>query len=188
MAIQLRRGFKAEAETYALDFRRELVLAPTAPLDMFRLAEHLEIPVFALSELGSEMVDENFELLTVQFNSPLSALTMYRGTRRAIVYNDRNAPTRQQSDLGHELAHAILGHPASELTNETGGRHYNVVLEAEANCLSSVMLVPRGAAVKIAQSGVRIETAATQYNISVAMMRMRLNQSGATKIVARSRA
>lgn len=188
MAVQLRRGFKAEAEAYAFDFRGELSLRPAAPMDMLRLAKHLEIPAFKLSDLRSEMALANYELLATPFDSPLSALTMYVGRRRVIVYNDRNAPTRQQSDLGHELAHAILDHPPSELTNASGGRHYNQELEAEANCLSSVLLVPRTAAIQLAKAGVALEAAAAQYNISVPMMRMRLNQSGAVKIVARSRA
>lgn len=188
MAAQIRRGFKAEAEAYAVDFRRELSLRPVAPMDMFRLAQHLEIPALKLSDLRGDIAPANYELLTVTFDSPLSALTMYAGRRRLIVYNDSNAPTRQQSDLGHELAHAILDHPPSELTNASGGRHYNQELEAEANCLSSVLLVPRAAALQLAKAGVRLEMAAAQYNISVAMMRMRLNQSGAMKIVARSRA
>lgn len=188
MAVQLRRGFKAEAEAYSIDFRGELTLRPTAPLDMFRLAQHLEIPTIKLSELRSDMMPANYELLAAPFDSPLSALTMYAGRRRLIVYNDSNAPTRQQSDLGHELAHAILDHPPSELTNASGGRHYNVELEAEANCLSSVLLVPRTAAIYLAKAGIKLDVAAAQYNISVAMMRMRLNQSGAMKIIARSRA
>ena len=188
MPVQLRRGFKAEAEAYAVDFRRELSLRPAEPMDMFRLAQHLEIPTLKLSELRGDIAPVNYELLTASFGSPLSALTMYVGRRRLIIYNHSNAPTRQQSDLGHELAHAILDHPPSQLTNASGGRHYNQELEAEANCLSSVLLVPRAAALQLAKAGVRLEMAAAQYNISVAMMRMRLNQSGAMKIVARSRA
>ena len=50
MAVQLRRGFKAEAEAYAVDFRRELSLHPAAPMDMFRLAQHLGIPAFKLEK------------------------------------------------------------------------------------------------------------------------------------------
>lgn len=121
MAVQLRRGFKAEAEAYAIDFRTELTLRPSAPMDMFRLAQHLEIPAIKLSELRDDMMPANYELLAAPFDSPLSALTMYAGRRRFIVYNDSNAPTRQQSDLGHELAHAILDHPPSALTDASGG-------------------------------------------------------------------
>jgi Zn-dependent peptidase ImmA (M78 family) len=188
LAIKLRRGFKTEAEGYSIDFRKELSLHSAAPMDMFRLAELLDVPTIRLSELRDVVPLTSYELLTVPFNSPLSALTMYVGRRRVIVFNDKNAPTRQQSDLGHELAHAVLDHPPSELTNESGGRHYNKELEDEANCLSSVLLVPKAAAIHVAKAGTALDVAAAKYNISVAMMRMRLNQSGAIKIVERLRA
>lgn len=157
-------------------------------MNMFRLAQLLDIPTIRLSELRGNILPASYELLAVPFDSPLSALTMHVGRRRVIVFNDKNAPTRQQSDLGHELAHAVLGHPPSELTNVSGGRHYNKVLEDEANCLSSVLLVPKAAAIYVARAGTTLDVAAAKYNISVAMMRMRLNQSGAIKIVERSKA
>lgn len=188
MAIKLRHGFKTEAEGYSIDFRKELSLHSAAPMDMFRLAQHLDIPTIKLSELRGDILPASYELLAVAFDSPLSALTMYVGRRRFIVFNDKNAPTRQQSDLGHEVAHAVLDHPPSELTNVSGGRHYNKEMEEEANCLSSVLLVPKAAAIHVAKAGIALDVAAARYNISVAMMRMRLNQSGAIKIVERSRA
>jgi len=186
MPVQLRRGFKSEAEAYAKEYRQELGMPPIAPLDMFRLAAHLAIPAFALSDLSAEMQAINYERLATSYGSPFSAVTLFNGRRRFIVFNDSNATTRQQSDMAHELSHAILDHPPSELTDESGGRHYNEVLEAEANCLSGVLLVPGPAAIRLATTRTSLDVAAASYNISTAMMRMRLNQSGATKIAARS--
>jgi len=186
MPVQLRRGFKSEAEAYAREYRLELDIQPTAPLDMFLLAEHLAMPVFALSKLSSGMQARNYEFLTSSYGSPFSAVTLFEGQRRFIVFNDSNAATRQQSDMAHELSHAILDHPPSELTDESGGRHYNEILEAEANCLAGVLLVPGPAAVRLATTKTSLDIAAARYNISPAMMRMRLNQSGAMKIAARS--
>lgn len=186
MGLTLRRGFKTEAESYARDFRQELGLRPVAPLDMFRLADHLAIPAFALSAIKDEIHPVNYSTLTATKKSPLSALTFFRGRYRAIVFNDTHAPTRQQSDLAHELSHAILDHPPSGLTDESGGRHYNRVLEEEANCLAGALLVPRDAAISIVASGRSLEEASEQYNISVAMMRMRINQTGARKIMFRA--
>jgi Zn-dependent peptidase ImmA (M78 family) len=186
MPVPLRRGFKAEAEAYAIEFRMELGILPTAPLDMFLLAVLLEVPTLPLSALSGEIQPVNYALLTSRSGNPLSAVTLFTGRRRAIVFNDSNAPTRQQSDVAHELSHAILDHPPSELTDASGGRHYNEVLEAEAICLSGVLLVPRPAAIRLATAKTALEIAAAHYNISPAMMRMRLNQSGAMKIAARS--
>lgn len=188
MVATLRRGFKTEADAYAVEFREELNLRASAPLDMFQLAAHLAIPVTRLSAFQSEMDPANFQRLTGSVKSPFSAVTLYFGRRREIVYNDSHAPTRQQSDLAHEISHAVLDHSPSELTNESGGRHYNKILEEEAACLSGVLLVPRAAAISIAASGDTLEDAAARYGISPAMMRMRLNQSGALLIIARKRA
>lgn len=188
MAVALRRGFKAEADRYAVEFRMELQLQASAPLDMFQLAGHLAIPVTPLSALAEEMDVLNYRHLTGATKSPFSAITIYFGRRRAIVYNDSHAPTRQQSDLAHELSHAVLDHSPSALTNESGGRHYNQVLEDEATCLSGFLLVPKAAAMSVVASGESVEEAAARYKISPAMMRMRLNQSGAQRIFARARA
>lgn len=187
MGVKLRRGFKSEAESYACEFRRELTLLPTAPLDMFLLASHLLVPVLALTELRDEIDPLKFHVLTVPSKKPFSALTLFRGRHRSVVYNDTNAPVRQQSDLAHELAHAILDHPPSGLTNESGGRRYCKELEDEAACLSGVLLVPLVAAIAILKSGSSLQNASDQYNISLPLLRMRVNQSGAQTIMSRMR-
>lgn len=183
----LRRGFKAEAERYAVEFRDELGIRASNPLDMFLLADHLAIPTLALSKLQGQLSTFNYQCLTNQSTKQFFAVTLSVGNRRYIVFNDHVAPTRQQSDMAHELSHAILGHPASELTNESGGRHYNKTLEAEAACLSGVLLVPRAAAIAIVASNKHPNVAANEFNISPQMMTMRLNQSGAKRIIGYSR-
>lgn len=89
--------------------------------------------------------------------------------------------------MAHELSHAVLGHPASELANSSGDRHYNKTLEAEAACLSGVLLVPRAAAIAVVASNKHPSVAANEFNISLQMMTMRLNQSGAKRIMGYGR-
>ncbi len=187
MGVKLRRGFKSEAESYAIEFRRELGIPDAHPLDMFRLANHLDIPTLGLSELESEVSIDCYLKLTKVSKSPFSAVTLFHGVRRSILYNDSHAPTRQQSDMAHELSHAILGHPACELTNQSGGRHYNKDMEDEAACLSGVLLVPKAAAIAVIASNKLPTVAANEFNISLQMMNMRLNQSGAKKIMSYKR-
>lgn len=186
MGAKLRRGFKAEAEAYSGDFRKELGLRASQPLDMFVLAKHLEVPVVSLRDLAQLLQPATHRLLTITASSEFSAVTLSHRCSKHIVYNDSHAPTRQQSDLAHELAHIILGHSLSELTKESGGRHYNKELEDEAACLSGVLLLPRAAAISVVASGKSVEQAASEFNISVKMMTMRLNQSGAKTIMSRS--
>ncbi len=186
MGVQLRRGFKAEAEAYACEFRKELGLRASQPLDMFLLARHLEVPVVSLLDLAKDLQPALYTHLTTTATSEFSAVTLTVGSAKCIVYNNSHAPTRQQSDVAHELAHIILGHCLSELTKESGGRHYNKEFEDEAACLSGVLLLPRAAAISVVASGKSVEQAAGEFNISVKMMTMRLNQSGAKTIMARS--
>ncbi len=133
---------------------------------MFLLADHLAIPTLALSKLQGQLSTFNYQCLTNESTKQFFAVTLSVGNRKYIVFNDHVAPTRQQSDMAHELSHAILGHPASELTNESGGRHYNKTLEAEAACLSGVLLVPRAAAIAIVASNKHPNVAANEFNIS----------------------
>jgi len=186
LGVKLRRGFKAEAEAYACDFRKELGLRASQPMDMFLLARHLEVPVVSLRDLAQDLQPTVYKHLTTSATGEFSAVTLIRGCAKHIVYNNAHAPTRQQSDLAHELAHIILGHSPSELTKESGGRHYNKELEDEAACLSGVLLLPRAAAISVVASGKSVEQAASEFNISVKMMTMRLNQSGAKTIMSRS--
>ena len=41
----MRKGFKTEANAIAREVRKELGLATASPLDVWQLAEHLEIPL-----------------------------------------------------------------------------------------------------------------------------------------------
>lgn len=187
LSEKLRRGFKAEAERYAQEFREELGIRHSHPLDMFLLAGHLAIPTLELSQLRGEVSNMAYQCLTNETKKQFFAVTLFVGNRRHIVFNDTVAPTRQQSDMAHELSHAILGHAASELTDASGGRHYNKTLEAEAACLSGVLLVPRAAAIAIVASNKHPLVAANEFNISLQMMTMRLNQSGAKRIIGYGR-
>lgn len=186
MGVKLRRGFKAEAEAYACELRKELGLRASQPLDMFLLARHLEVPVISLRELAEDLQPAAYKHLTTTASGEFSAVTLNRGSTKYIVYNNSHAPTRQQIDLAHELAHVILGHSPGELTKESGGRHYNKELEDEAAYLSGVLLLPRAAAISVVASRKSVEQAASEFNISVKMMTMRLNQSCAKTIMSRS--
>lgn len=184
---KLRRGFKSEAEALALAFRDELGIRHSKPLDMFLLAEHLAVPTLALSLLEGELSEAYYQCLTRESKKQFFAVTLFIATRRHIVFNDLVVPARQQSDMAHELAHTILGHPASELANDSGGRHYNKELEAEAACLSGILLVPLAAAISVIAARKDPRVAANEFNVSVQMMNMRLNKSGARQIMRSSR-
>ena len=111
MAGTFRRGFKTEAERFALSLRAELGLAVTDRLDCNTLAGHLEIPVISLQELRHHGASSQSVSRLMGRTSGFSALTIREGTRRLIVYNPRHPPTRRANSVVHEVSHVVLEHP-----------------------------------------------------------------------------
>ncbi len=179
--MNLRHGFKSEAEYYARELRRDLKLSPKAPLCPWKLAFHLEITAHPLSKFRSLLEKEIAYLLT-KGAATFSAVTMFgglHGTVRTIIYNDGNAKTRQAADLSHELSHAILGHPPTSLFDD------DPVHDAEAKWMGPCLLVPKEAALDILKRNLQIDVAAEEYGVSSALMKMRLQASGAMTILKR---
>jgi Zn-dependent peptidase ImmA (M78 family) len=183
--VSLRRGFKKEANKIALEIRAELGLGPRAPLDPWKLAQLLLIPVIPLSSLARD-APEAFVRLTGIANSAFSAVTVFVGTRRGIVYNDAHTPGRQASDIAHELAHALLLHPPRASVN-SGTRDWNAEEEGEAAWLSGALLISDEAAIRIAKAAQPTALAATEYGVSEQMVIFRLGVTGARVRVERSK-
>ena len=184
---RLRRGFKSEADQWARDFRNELGLRLDDPLSPWVLAEHLAIPLHRLRELRQQLPEE-VAFLTNSGAKEFSAATLFFETRRRIIHNDGHHPRRQASDIAHELAHAILGHPPTPPLSDDGCRNFDPELEAEANWLGPALLISREAALAIVQRGLSLEAAGEEYGVSKPVVRMRVNLTGAKRIVARARA
>ncbi|MEA1653020.1 ImmA/IrrE family metallo-endopeptidase [Nitrospirillum sp. BR 11164] len=182
--MSLRRGFKAEANDYAVEFRKELRLDAHEPLCPRKLAKHLEIPVSRLSEFASD-IPEHYSYFTGVEGRSFSAVTVFFGRMRLIIHNDSHALPRQAANIAHELAHGILHHPPSPPLNEHGCRHFDQGIEEEANWLGPALLVSEEAAIHVARTGLSAEEAAKVYGVSEELMRMRLNVTGAYKRVLR---
>jgi len=181
----LRRGFKTEAESIAAEMRREMSLAPSAALDPFALAAHLEIPVEPLSAFHTE-APAAIRGLRGRWSENFSAITVFDGPRRWIVHNDAHAQVRQASDVAHELSHALLFHEPTPAIGDDGSRDWNPAYEAEASWLGGVLLIPAPAALHIVSGGLSAGVAAALYGVSEAMLRYRLKVTGAATRVQRS--
>lgn len=179
--MSLRRGFKTEANDHAREMRRELGLALHDPLDPWRLAEHLEIPVHKLSDLPAEVARHFLHVEASAF----SAVTVFRSNRRVIVHNDAHNPGRQASDVSHEIGHGLLLHRPAPALSVVGCRDWDAVLEEEAAWLGAALLVSDEAAVHIAQSGMTNRDAAVAYGVSLELVTWRMNMTAARKRVAR---
>src|SRR5947207_6782674 len=110
----LERGFITWAQQLALSIRRELDLAPHAPLSPLCLAQHLGVRVWTpydVPGLPQSVLDQ----LLHHDPDGWSAVTCSVGDEALIIHNPRHSPARQNSDLAHELAHIILEHEPSKL-------------------------------------------------------------------------
>jgi Zn-dependent peptidase ImmA (M78 family) len=183
---QFRRGFKTEANEIARETRRELRLRDVDPLDPWKLAAHLEVPVVPLSSLRTD-APRAARLFRIVEPETFSAVTVFAGTKRMIVYNDSHSRGRQASDIAHELAHALLQHPAAPVLDDLGCRNWDGSLEDEANWLGAALLISEEAAIAIALNGTLLDVAAARYGVSKHLLRFRLNVTGARVRVRRAR-
>jgi hypothetical protein len=184
MADNLRRGFKAEAERFALSLRAELGLKVTDPLDSVALATHLEIPVVSLEELRRHGASSQSISCLMRRTSGFSALTICEGTRKLIVYNPRHPPTRRANSVVHEVSHVVLEHPPAPALGEGGCRYWDSRLEDEADWQAAALLVPRDGAFAWLRAGNGFSGGANNFGVSLALFRWRVNHTGVAKQLA----
>jgi hypothetical protein len=173
--LGFQRGFKAEANRIALRVRAKMGLGATDPIDPAAVCEHFDIRLLKLSEL-----DPRSPFLGSK-SSEFSAVTVPCGCQTAIVHNDSHHPNRQRSNICHELAHCFLGHECTPPLTEKGERVRDGGIEAEANFLGGVLLLPNEAAIHIVGNGL-LHVADKLYGVSPAMLTFRLRMSGANRI------
>ena len=184
--MAFRRGFKTEANDIAREIRAELSVGPLEQLDPRALAAHLEIPIVGLSDLVRG-TPSAAHLINVE-PEVFSAVTVFDGTRRAIVHNDGHALVRQNSNLAHELSHGLLLHPPTPALDDKGCRSWNADIEDEAAWLAGCLLVTMDAALAVARGQWTMAVAAGQLGVSVDMVRYRVNVTGAQKMIQRAAA
>lgn len=185
--MRLRRGFKTEAAALGREVRNELGLSQFDGLDPRKLADHLDVSVVHLSDLDDS--DPGVRHLLHIEQEAFSGLTVFRRHRRMIVHNDAHAPVRQNSDLAHELAHALLLHdPVPAIDGLTGCRNWNETNEDEADWLGGELLVPREMALAVARGRFSESDARYRLGVSDKMLQWRLNATGARAQVKRERA
>lgn len=184
--MALRRGFKTEANVTAREIRAELGLAADAALCPFLTAIHLDVSVLKLSAFKKSYPNAVSYLMSKAGQSEFSAVTVCVGSKRIVVYNDGHSPVRCAANIMHELSHLLLMHPPHLLCGENGKRHFDAVMEEEANWLGPALLVSDEAAVAIARRGLPLRNAANEYGVSTQLMQMRFNVTGAQRRVPRA--
>jgi IrrE N-terminal-like domain len=160
-------------------------------------AKHLEHGI----PLPAELVDagSNMEALShlLEFGSALrtgcsatfSAALVPAGSTRIILDNDAHNPKRRRNSVSHEMSHLVLEHEFGQvmLTGD-GYRAFSPDKEEEADWLGGELLIPYDAAERAALNDWDDEQGADAYDVSVPLARMRMNYSGARRVVANKRA
>lgn len=186
--IKLRRGFVTEAHRWADELRSELDLAPHDPMCPKRLAHHLEVPIYPLS--GLPACDEQKALLEKRQGYDFSAAACFQGHAAFILFNDGHDPKRQVSDIAHELAHILLGHPPANPFQPNGIRGFLPEHEMEAERLGPTLLVSDAAALRayrlIRSNTFTLHSLSDEWNITREVIQMRINLSGAKKRLSRA--
>jgi Zn-dependent peptidase ImmA (M78 family) len=183
LAKKYRYGFKAEANRFAHELRVELEILPEHPLCPWLLAEHLAVPILKFTELPD--CGEKLYLMKGKGKKEFSATVCYDGFKAFIVNNDVHEAKRQASNVAHELAHILLGHPPARPFDEDGKREFLAEIEDEAEWLGPALLVSEEAAInayKLIQSKTyTLSSLSDEWKVTEDVLRMRMNLVGARK-------
>lgn len=185
-----RRGFKKDAEKWAIEYREKLNLGAWAQLDAFRLAKHLNVAIFPASEFAT--APDELALLAGEGgrdNCGWSALTMKNiAGDRIIIHNQNHCRARQQSDIMHELAHIICSHEheysAEEIALPFFLRKLNEAQEAEAIFLGGALQLSKACLFWAKKRDMSNDAIAEHFNASIEMVNYRMNISGVAKQIA----
>lgn len=178
MAHQFPRGFKRSCEQIVAQVRSDLGVRAAKPVDMDELADHLCIPMRSLGELVAEAGFSANDPHVTQSYAKVSAITVFKGRRRHFVYNERHSYPRHRSNLAHEFGHALLLHPPE---GESASRAQDRAHEAEAAWFGGVLMLPDFQALDVARTGMPVDEATEQYELSREMLIFRLRATGALK-------
>jgi hypothetical protein len=184
----LRRGFKTWCENAARGYRRELGLESFAALNPRLLAAKLGVRIWTLKDVPGLRASA-FKQLSKTDPDNWSAVTICVADKLLIVVNDQDSLERQNNSIAHELSHIILGHKAAQVFVSPKGQmllsEYDRTQEAEADCLSVTLLVPRDALLKLVANGYTHSRAAAHFVVSMDVLRMRINLTGVEKQLGR---
>jgi hypothetical protein len=184
--MSLRRGFKTRANQISVRLRRGQGLPAHAPIDLGVVAARLQIDIVPLSSFALEFPKAVRQLMGID-TAAFSAATLPVGdSKRIIVHNDAHDCRRQRSNISHEIAHVLLGHPFTLPIDASGCRNIDRDIEDEASWLGAAILISNEAALHIVRNALDNESACTMYGVSLPLLRMRINASGAMIRLRRS--
>lgn len=179
--MAFRRGFKSQCERRSVEFRRNLGLQPADALSADKLAEHLGVTVWSVSDVAG-LAPEDKQVLTDQGDESWSAMTMRIATDDLVIYKPAESLGRRNNVIMHELAHIVLGHELAEACMLEDGSlvpgNFNQEQEDEADWLAGTLLLPRPALLAVRAQQLSDTDACSAYLVSRDMLNWRIRMTG----------
>ena len=176
--MALRRGFKSEAERISAGVREGMGVGLDQFVDPRQIADFLGVKVVP----GDALIPKGrFSELDDLQEGVFSACTLQPSEgQTVIVYSPLSFPTRQMSDIAHELAHIMLNHELTrvERLGDTTFLSCDPIQEEEAQWLSGCLLLPRTLLSAASRAGATASGIAHRYSVSGDLARYRLNVTG----------
>jgi hypothetical protein len=168
--------FRTICESIAVKVRHELDLWGYDPLPARQLAEHMQIDLYAPSELPGMSENDVAQAIGSSGWSAITVLTQ----PPMIIYHPGHPPPCFESNIMHELAHIVLGHKPELLgliSDLRVARCYSKFHEAEADCLGVCLQLPRVALQLARQRGTSVSEIACQFNTALDLVYERMRSS-----------
>lgn len=177
----MQKGFKARCEQAASRYRKRLGVSLEDPLPYRQLAHELDVILWTPGDVPG-LDPETVRQLSVTGAGAWSAVTVRLDGKHVVVVNTAQNERRIPNSVVHELAHIILGHPASRADISEDGHlwlsTYGREQEREADWLAAAMLLPREGLLPCFARCRNISRTADRFKVSVELVRWRLNATG----------
>lgn len=182
----MQRGFKSRCEQTSGRYRRQLGVSLEDSLPYRQLAEDLGVTLWTPDDIPG-LDGETVRQLSVTDPGAWSAVTVALDTRRVVVVNNAQDERRVPNNVVHELAHIILGHAAARVDISEDGHlwltTYGRDQEREADWLAASLLLPRNGLLSRFSRCRNLEATASHFQVSVELVRWRLNVTGVLRQV-----
>ena len=186
----VRRGFKAQCEQISKRYRKELDLTLQEALRYQVFAKHMGIRIWTPADVPG-LTDMSLRQLMVHDDSDWSAVTIQDFKKTVIVVNSSHSERRLANDVTHEISHIILDHQKARLEVSDEGdwwlKAYRSDQEDEADWLAAALLLPRDGLMACYRKTKDFEELAGMFEVSVDLVRMRINRTGIARQLQYSR-
>jgi Zn-dependent peptidase ImmA (M78 family) len=176
------------AEANGLSIRTAFAKALHLPLEPFDIARRTPgVKLLTRDEVERIIGIDSATALYTEHRAEWSGFVVPVEELKLIVLNSTHAPSRQHATLTEELFHIRLRHQPCKLSicpiSGIMKREYTSVIEQEAYHSAAAALVPFFALREMLKAGGTIESIAEFFNVSVALVEMRMK---VTRLLRRS--